>query len=206
MSIERYVEQIPQSNDTVPAQLPIERGPANFLLFQVATALVTITLMEDGPREVFANVNGGVYIKRVKPWKNLRIDGPIGTQVTFWVGNENVDRDETDVRLQVTSIAGVTATVDTPAASIADKPTVPLPDGAQTAIFPANLTRRRISFSLLSNSVGWAANSVFARKAGGANNLFEVQPGQIYNDTLTAGMDIRNDCGAALTVMVYEVF
>jgi len=205
VSIERYVELIPQTTDAVPVVLPLERGPGNFLLFQLSTAVLTVTLLGEGVREVFANIQGGLYVKRVKPWKNLRIEGPVGTSVTYFIGNEAVDRDETDVRLQTTIIAGTTATADTPASSISDKVTVAVANAAQTPIFAANLARRRISFSLLSSSAGWTANTVFARKAGGVNNLFEVQPGIVYNDAITGGMDIRNDSGAAFTCMIYEV-
>ena len=204
MSIERYVELIPQTTDAVPQQLPIERGTGNFLLFQLASAVVTVTLLGEGVREVFSNIQGGLYVKRLTPWKNLRIDGAVGTSVTYFIGNEKVDRDDTDIRLQTTIIAGVTATAAAPAASVTALATVPVGNAAQVNIFPQNLTRRRISFSLPSNQT-WAANTVFARKIGDANNLFEVQPGVLYNDEITFGLDIRNDSGSALTVMRYEV-
>jgi hypothetical protein len=48
------------------------------------------------------------------------------------------------------------------------------------------------------------ADTVFVRRTDGVNNLFEVQPGVLYNNEFTAGMDIRNDSGGALTVMRYE--
>lgn len=204
MTIERYVEQVPQSNDAAPKQLPIERGPGNFLLFQSSLANVTITLFYDGVKEVFANVNGGVLCRRVNAWQNMRIDGVIGTQCTFFYGTENVDKDETDIRQQVAVLAGVSAVADQPAAVITNAPVVACPNAAQTTIFPVNNARRRISFSFLSNAA-IGAGTVFARTVGGGNNLYEIQAGVIYNDSLFAGLDIRNDSGGPLNAMIYEV-
>lgn len=203
MTIERYVEQVPQSSDAVPQQLPIERGPGNFLLFQTSTANVTITLFSDGVREVFANVNGGIYVRRVKPWVNLRIDGVIGTTVTYFVGTENVDRDETDIRQQVAVIAGVTATADQPAAVVTDTAPVAIPNAALTQVVPVNLARRRVAISFASNAAIGAA-TVFIRKLGGVQNLIEVQPGVLYNFNATYGLSIRNDSGGGLNALVFE--
>jgi hypothetical protein len=203
MTIERYVEQVPQSIDAVPQQLPIERGPGNFLLFQTSTSNITITLMFDGVREVFANVNGGVYVRRVKPWQNLRIDGAIGTQVTYFVGTENVDRDETDIRQQIAVISGVTATADQPAQAMTDTPNVAVPNGALTQIVPVNNARRRVQISFPSNSA-IPANTVFIRRAGGVNNLQEVQAGVVYPFVGFYAISVRNDSGGALTALVLE--
>jgi hypothetical protein len=172
MSIERYVESIPQTNDAIPKPLPLERGPGNFLLLQVAGASVTITLMGDGVREVFANILGGMYVKRVKPWKNLRIDGAVGTGVTFFVGNELVDRDETDIRLQTSVIAGVTLTADSPADNLTDAPAVNTIAG-QAALFAQNLSRRRLTvFADPGNTV-----TVYGRAVGKLNNIAQFPPG-----------------------------
>jgi hypothetical protein len=203
MSIERYVETIPQSNDAVPKQLPLERGPGNYLLLQVSSALVTVTLMEDGPREVFANILGGLFVKRVKPWKNLRIDGPIGTSCTFFIGAQVVDRDETDIRLQTSVIAGVTLTADSPAATLNDNAPVALPNNAQTPVFAGNGSRRRMKVSFASNAVIPPA-TVFFRKNAAVNNLMEVQPGAVYPFDGTYAVDVRNDSGGALSAMIFE--
>ena len=203
MSIERYVELIPQTTDAVPVVLPLERGPGNFLLFQLSSASVNVTLLGEGVREVFAGIVGGLYVKRVKPWKNLRIEGAVGTQVNYFIGNENVDRDETDIRLQTTLIAGITATADAPAATLNDTPTVAVPNTALTPVVPANLSRRRVGISFVSNAA-IGAGTVFFRKAGGVNNLLEVQAGVQYNFSGTYGVSVRNDSGGALTAMVAE--
>ena len=203
MTIERYVESIPQTTDAVPKQLPIERGSGSFLLFQLSTALVTITLLYDGVKEIFSNVNGGIYIRRVKPWKNLRIDGAIGTSCTYFVGAQVNDRDETDVRLQTTTIAGVTATADQPAAALNDNPTVAVAATGITPVFPANLARRRVGVQFPSNSA-IPANSVFLRVHGGANNLIEVAAGVIYNFSGTYGVDCNNTTAAGLTALISE--
>lgn len=204
MTIERYVESIPQTTDAIPKVLPLERPSGNFLVLISATAAISVTLINDGVREVFANITGGLYVKRIVPWKNLRIEGVIGTAITYLYGSMNVDKDDTDVRLQIATIAGTTGTADVPATTITDAVNVAVPNAAQTAIFPGNGTRRRINFSFASNAA-IGANTVFARKAGGVNNLYEIQAGVSYGDAIIGGMDIRNDSGGALTALIYEV-
>lgn len=198
MSIERYVEQIP-ADQTGLITLPLERGPGNFLLFQSATVNVTVTLMYDGVREVFSNVNGGIYVRRVKPWSNLRIDGPVGTPVTYFIGTENVDRDETDIRQQVAVLAGVSSTADQPAAALTDLAPVVCGTGALTPVVPVNNGRRRFTLSI--DSLG---GIVFARKVGGANNLLLMQPGMTYAFSGFYGVSVRNDSGTATTVYIAE--
>lgn len=199
MTVERYVEQIPQSSDAAPVQLPLERGPGNFLLFQTSNALVNITLFFDGVKEVFAQVNGGIYVRRVKPWSNMRIDGAVGTQCTFFYGSEATDKDDTDIRIQVASIAGSVLTQEQPSATIVDNPLVACGNAALTAVAPANLLRRRITLSTDAGS-----GVVYARKHGGGNNLAPMQAGVLYEFRTTAAIDVRNDSGAGVNVYVFE--
>lgn len=196
MSIERYIETVPQSSDAVPVQLPIERGPGNFLLFQSSLASVTVTLFYDGVREVFANVNGGVFVRRRKPWQNMRIDGVIGTQCTFFYGSDTPDKDETDIRQQVAVLAGVSAVADQPAATLTDLAPVVCGNAAQTIVAPVNNARRRITLSVDSAATG----AVFARKTGGVNSLLLMQPGMSYQFNGSYGLDVRNDTGAGATI------
>jgi hypothetical protein len=183
----------------VPIQLPIERGPGNFLLFQSSVNNVTVTLFYDGVREVFANINGGVYIRRRKPWFNLRIDGAIGTQCIYFYGSVEVDSDETDIRQQVAVLAGVSATADQPAITVTELALRACPTGAQTSVVPVNLARRRVTLS-----IDAAGGNVYARRVGGANKLLLIQPGQIYQFNGFYGIDVRNDSGTATNVYIFE--
>lgn len=202
MTIERYSETIPQT--PTGQQLPLERSTGNFFLLLNSANLVKVTLMYDGSREEFANVTAGVYIRRVRPWTNLRIDGPIGTPVSFYFGAApNTLSDETDIRLQLAQLTGVTLVADQPGAGINDNAPVALPTAQQTTVFPANLTRRRMKVSFASNAAIPPA-TVFFRKVGAANNLMEVQPGAVYPFDGTYGMDVRNDSGGALSAMIFE--
>lgn len=198
MSIERYVEQIP-ADQTGAIALPLERGPGNFLLFQSSTVNVTVTLIYDGVREVFANVNGGVYVRRVKAWSNLRMDGPIGTPITYFVGTENVNRDETDIRQQVAVLAGVSSTADQPANALTELAPVVCNTGALTPVIAVNNGRRRFTLS-----IDAAGGIVFARKVGGANNLLLMQPGMTYAFSGFYGVSVRNDSGTNTTVYIAE--
>jgi hypothetical protein len=198
MTIERYVEQIP-ADQTGLIQLPIERGPGNFLLFQSALALVTINLIGEGVKEQFANVNGGIYVRRLLPWVNLRIDGPIGTQVTYFYGSTEVLSDDTDIRQQVAVLAGVSAVADQPAAAMSEIAPIVCPNAALTPIVPVNFARRRVTLSIDSGG-----GIVFARRAGGANNLLLMEPGMTYQFNGTYAISVRNDSGTPTTVYIDE--
>jgi hypothetical protein len=200
MTIERYVEQVPQTTDAVPKQLPIERSSGNFLLFQVSSALVTITLFFDGVREIFANVNGGIYVRRIRPWQNMRIDGPIGTSVTYFVGSETTTRDETDVRLQTAILAGVSATADQPASVVTDTPAVAAVAGVTTIVVPQNLARRRVTLSVDAGG----GNAVFARCGAFVNNLLVMEPGMTYQFNGTYAISVNNPGAANINIYVFE--
>jgi hypothetical protein len=68
-------------------------------------------------------------------------------------------------------------------------------------VIAANASRRRISISSLSSNVG----SVFIQATGaGAGRGIELQSGQTFEIKTTAAFDVRNDSGAACTVMRFE--
>jgi hypothetical protein len=203
MSIDRIVEQIPQSADAAPKALPLERGPGNFLLFVSSLANVNVTLIYDGVRETFTGINGSFIIRRVKPWQNLRIDGPIGTVVTYYYGTEDVDRDETDIRQNVAVLAGVSATADQPANTVASTaPVVTAAGGANHQLFPQNLARRRMTVFLDPNS----PCTVYLRTTGGANNIAYIQPGQYLQFTGFYGIDYSDTLLAAAGGNTFYLF
>ncbi len=65
---------------------------------------------------------------------------------------------------------------------------------------------KRFPFSLLltANTLNAGVPSVFARATGAGVNLYEIQPGVLYNEEGPSALDIRNDSGGALTFMVSE--
>jgi hypothetical protein len=201
VTVERYVEVVPQSNDAVPAQLPLERGPGNFLLVQTSSQPVTVTLFFDGVRELYQNVSGGIYIRRVKPWANLRIDGPIGTQVTFFHGNEVTDKDETDIRLQIATITGTTLVNVAPATTLNPTATVNVLSGASAQV-AANPNRRRITISAPDNNPGF----IYVQTHGAlqARQGVPIGPGGSYVVNGTYTFDVRNDNAAAQNFSTYE--
>ena len=97
-------------------------------------------------------------------------------------------------------IVGTVTTLSGQAGTIPDTPAVALPNAAQTNLFPVNAARYMITVSNPSTALG----SFFIRKAGGANNLFEIQPGTYAQFNTTAALDARNDSGGALVAMILE--
>lgn len=205
MTIERYIEAIPQSSDAVPKQLPLERGPGNFLLLVTAGAAVTVTLnyhiQGGGAREVFAGITAGLYLRRVKRWDGIRIDGAVGTSVTFFYGDEITAKDETDIRQQIAVIGGVTAVADQPA-SVLNAVTSQLIATANRFAVPANAARRRITVCNPANGTG----PVYLQSPGlaTANVGIPVAQGTFVEIKGTYAFDVRNDSGANQTISFFE--
>lgn len=192
MSIRRYAV-------TLGANGRYEFQGGNFALLSTVSAAVNLRL-EGTKRETFDGIAGGLFIKRINSWDNLIILGAAGVTFEMLVGNENVIEDETDVRLQVTTISGTANVNQVSNTSFTDLPAVTIPNASAAAVFAANLTRRGIT--IFSDSAN--AGSVFIRTTGGANNIGEIQPGQFYGWRNTAGLDIRNDSGAPATFYICE--
>lgn len=197
MSVDTRVEVIPASG-----QIQLANG--NFIFLLTATLAVTVQLKTGGSSENFTGLTGGLQVSRVRPWDlGAVITGTAGTVVTFIYGYTKIREDNTIFSQQIATIAGLVAVAILPASTLTDAPNVALPNAAQTAVFPANLVRRRIGISIVSTAV-YAGGTVFARKAGGANNLVEINPGQVYSFDATYGVDIRNDSGGALSALIFE--
>lgn len=193
MSIERRSEVIPASGE-----LSTPRN--NFFLLLSATGTVNMRAEGRGTSERFDGITGGILIRRVNSWDFMTITGAAGLTVVYLVGTELVERDETDVRLQIATIAGTASVADSPASALADTAAVALPDATLTAVVPVNLTRRRVTITVDAD----ALTPVYARTAGGANNLLEMQPGVAYEFRGTYAISIRNDSGGATTAYVFE--
>lgn len=193
MSVER-------KSRTIPTSGVIELGRGNFMLLLTALGSVNLRADRGGASEGFDGITGGILIRRANPWDNMRIIGAAGVTVEYIIGSEVVEQDETDVRLQIATIAGVASFTEAPTASLANTAAVALPNAAQTAVFPVNLLRKRISITIDSAALA----NVFARTTGGANNVMELSPGMTYEFKGTYGLDIRNDSGGATTAYIFE--
>lgn len=202
MTIQRY-------SQTIPATGLVEIPLGNFfLLVAVSGGSVECAITKGGTRERFPGVVGGLYIKRTEPWELIQIIGAAGLTIEYWHGSELVDRDETDIRLATSVIAGAVTTTEQPASgAITQTAPVVAVTGAQTALIAANASRKRVSFSIDSANVdgGTAATHAYLRSAGGTQNLQELVPGFTYGPYKnTNGFDIRNDSGNNYTVYIFE--
>lgn len=194
MSIERYVELIPASG-------VIRRMTGNFMLLLTTTAAVNLRADRQGWSEGFDGVSGGVLIRRIKAWDEIQIIGTPGTSVEFFVGNEVVERDETDVRLQIATLSGISSFAEYPASSFVDNaPKVIATGVAAVQLFAANGSRRRISVHADSANPG----SCYIRTGVATNNIGELQPGVVYNFVNFDELFVRNDTGGPCTFYICE--
>ena len=194
MSVERR-------QDTIPATGRVEAMRGNVVLLLTSTVAINMRLQIDGKTENFDGVTGGIYIKRVKPFETLSFTGAAGGVITYFIGSEDVDTDETDIRLQVASLTGVSLTQESPAADVVDRAQTTCFTGT-TTLFAANLARRRISV-ITFDYVGGLGNVTFKR-IGGANLLLPVQTGVLYQFDGTYGLAVVNSLAGSQTFFIFE--
>lgn len=182
MSLERRVQ-------IIPANGRFEMPGGNYILFLTATAAVELQMLRDGTSDRFIGVTGGLLLRRIKPYQNIVIIGTAGVSVEVIVGSEVVEKDETDIRLAVTAIAGTISTTIAPS-SILSTPDDNALAVSATENIAANLSRKRITIGVLSTElVGVRAQAVGANDASGV----EIQPGTSYTFETTASIDVRNN-------------
>lgn len=170
MSLNRYTP-------TIPASGVVESQGGNFMLLLTASAAVSLRLENGGHAEQFNGVDGGLLVRRVTPWDNARILGAPGTTLVFLYGNSFTDKDETDVRLQIATIAGVAATRLQPFAAVTDLAPVALTQSQNAELFPANVLRQRITVAVDPNNPDIALCRVHGP---GVNTIRYLQPGVEY--------------------------
>ncbi len=193
MSIERIARTIPPVGE-------LRTGGNNFALFITSNAAVTLRAERTGMAEVFAGITGGLLLKRLAPWDDLRLIGAAGTSVEILVGTEIVDKDETDIRLQIATIAGVASVAVNPTVAVTDRAPVAAANAAQSTLFAANGLRRKLRVFVDENNAG----TCYARTVGGANNIGNLQPGSVYTFDGIYGLDVRNDTGAIANFYIFE--
>lgn len=193
MSINRYTP-------TIPASGVVESQGGNFMLLLAASGSVSLRLENGGHAEQFNGVTGGLLVRRIVPWDNARILGAPGVTLEFFYGNNFTDKDETDVRLQIATIAGVAATRIQPFSSVTDRTPVAAANGAQSTLFAANALRQTLRVFVDENNAG----TCYARVVGGANNIANLQPGSVYTFPGLYGLDVRNDTGLVANFYIFE--
>lgn len=193
MSINRYTP-------TIPASGVVESQGGNFMLLLAASGSVSLRLENGGHAEQFNGVTGGLLVRRIVPWDNARILGAPGVTLEFFYGNNFTDKDETDVRLQIATIAGVAATRIQPFSSVTNRTPVAAANGAQSTLFAANALRQTLRVFVDENNAG----TCYARVVGGANNIANLQPGSVYTFPGLYGLDVRNDTGLVANFYIFE--
>src|ERR1043165_3128457 len=134
----------------------LELQGGNFILLLTASSPVQVRVERGngGHAEVFDNISGGFLIRRLMPWANLRLLGTAGAAVTFMYGTAETDKDETDIRLQIATIAGVASVAMSPTNNVADTPAVAAANGAQSTLFAPNALRRSLRVFVDENNAG----------------------------------------------------
>jgi len=192
----------------IPAAGPdgvLELQGGNFFLLLTANASVDIRVERGagGHAEQFDAQTGGFLVRRITPWSNLRILGPVGTTVTYMVGTADTDVDDTDIRLQIATIAGVAAVTEQPSTGFTDTPAVIVNAATTAQAIAATPGRKRVSITNLSAN----SASLFVRATlVSANDLYEIQPGTQVEFVTSAAIFLRNNSGAAMTALVLEEF
>ena len=127
-------------------------------------------------------------------WTYLRVLSAVNQNIEIIIGDDDVE-----VANAVTVSGGVTVQA-IPASAVSDIAPVVRLNATQGALFAVNASRRRITVSADSNNAG----SCYARVAGGANNIAELQPGVSQQFEATYALDVRNDTGANATFYIFE--
>jgi hypothetical protein len=189
-----------QRTELIPAVGAIECGRGNYVLFLSATGTVNLRLENGGQGEGLNGVTGGVLVRRVRSWDNLRIIGTVGVSVTYLIGALDTDKDETDIRLQIATIAGVAAVRVQPATTLLSTAKAVLAAGASLDV-AVNASRQNIvvcNESISGNSV-WVRDQAATADAG-----IELQPGQSVPLNGTYAFRVRNNGAAACNISFNE--
>lgn len=180
-----------------PAQFP---AGTIFLILTAPSALTIVpTQINAGGKErIFSGVGAGFKFKADDPadgWDFLTITATANGTITLIVGDDDVSF------ANLVTVAGSVLTQNQPSGTLVDQVSAnALPGPGQANIVPANVNRRRVSIGNPSGS----ANSIYIRSAGGAHDLYELQPGISAEFDTTAAIDGRNPGAVAITPLVLE--
>jgi len=171
-----------------------------FLIVQAANPITVVakSIGNSNKGRVFTNVPAGFKFTAddvLGGFDTLEVTSATAQTIILAVGTDDVSYSNN------VTISGVAQTAEIPASALADTPTVSCATGALTAVVPANGARKRVSLSV---DPLFAGGLVFARVAGGANNLIPMQAGLTYPFAGTYGVSVRNDTGTAVTIYIAE--
>jgi hypothetical protein len=171
-----------------------------FLIVQAANpvTIVARSIGNSNKGRVFTNVPAGFKFTAddvLGGFDTLELTSATAQTVILAVGTDDVSYSNN------VTISGTAQTTEVPASALTDAAPVACPTGALTPVVPANGARKRVSLSVDPN---FAAGLVFARVAGGANNLVPMQAGLTYPFAGTYGVSVRNDTGTTVTIYIAE--
>lgn len=154
---------------------------------------------QSGGQSLSRNFNGipagTKFVAKVgEEWTYLRITSAFNQVITLFVGDDDVSFNN------AVTVTGTAATVVQPSGVVTDTPAAAIVTAVQSAIVPVNAARRRVTLTAPSTNTA----SVFIRKAGGANNLLELQPGTFAEFDTVAGLDGFQSSGATQSVLILE--
>lgn len=172
--------------ETIPASGQIKLAQENFFFLVNASAAVNVRVENDGIAEALNTVST-CKVRRIAPWKFLRILGTAGTTLEFFIGSCINDKDETDIPLTISSITGAVSVVEAPANVVDDDADVTLSPGDVLSV-PQSLLRRRITIGNHPDS-------------GSNLRIQGVGSGDAHGTVLAPGMYIRIDGTYAFDVL-----
>lgn len=169
---------------TIGAGATIEFGGGTNFLILASTSAVNIVAVKLGSANSRIVLNGALQgfsfqSAEGESFDLLQVTSAAAQNVTFVVGNDDVSYPST------VNIAGTVNTAALPAAAVTDTPPVVTVGSVQTALFPQNVSRRRITAQADPGNAG----TVFFRAHGGANNIGFIVAGQSWEFDATYAVD-----------------
>jgi hypothetical protein len=177
-------------------------GAGRVWYLKVASSPVTIIAERLGSSanvRKFVNVGAGFKFKAEagEGWTYLKVTSAIAQTIEIIIGDDDVEVSN------AVSVTGSVVVEDRPATAMTDSPTVSCATGALTAVVGVNTSRRRVTLTV-DPAFAPASGYVYARVAGGSNNLLPLQPGVSVEFRGTYAISVRNDTGTSATVYVLE--
>lgn len=172
---------------------------ANFLMLVQTPSAVTVKFQRGVGSFDAQDIEAGYVKGAVEPWSRATISGPVGTQVRFLIGHEDIAEDFTDYRRTVgefreqmsSALGAPVADVDVGSSAVA------------VTVAPASDARRKVTVGV----IGDVAVRIGPEAQIAANRGGRVVPGQAYTyEGRGAVSAIREGAGAALCWVLEELY
>lgn len=184
---------------TIGVGATIEFGGGTNFLILTSTGPVDVTAIRLGSSSSRIVLRGALQGFNFKSedgqgFDLLQVTSATAQNVTFVVGNDDVSYPST------VNVAGSVNTIPQPASAAIDQGPVVTVANVQTALFPENVSRKRITAQADTNNVG----TVFFRVNGGTGkNVGFIAPGQSWEFDGTYAIDYF-DASAGDKVYLFE--